>query len=280
MTVRYECEDGVSHAIVEATQQQADPTTGEEIHVNVSGGDVYTLPLQASGMDKPRFVVHLPRQQQAEPVGDERIKRDAARFADAFAEGWVPLLPEDTNRTVELLRALAAQSGQRAGVPEEWREIVKELAVDLENELKDRYRAYPENDRRRLRDMAVIDRAVALLNADTLAAAQSGQRAGERECRHCGWMCRPNDAPTKTWHPLEQDGQRAGVAEGACSYCNGKGWRDEGDPEIGQAIMDCHFCFGTGSATVRKHEKAIRAHFEHGDAGLAAAPTQQQERSE
>ena len=54
-------------------------------------------------------------------------------------------------------------------------------------ELKDRYRAYPENDRRRLRDMAVIDRAVALLNADTLAAAQSGQRAGAAK----GWKLVP-----------------------------------------------------------------------------------------
>lgn len=72
-------------------------------------------------------------QQQAEPVGDERIKRDAARFADAFAEGWVPLLPEDTNRTVELLRALAAQSGQRAGVAEDVIEAAaKKLAEDFD----------------------------------------------------------------------------------------------------------------------------------------------------
>uniref|UniRef100_UPI001E64057F hypothetical protein n=1 Tax=Klebsiella pneumoniae TaxID=573 RepID=UPI001E64057F len=41
--------------------------------------------------------------------------------------------------------------------------------------------------------------------------AQAGRPAGERECRHCGWMCRPNDAPSKAWHPLEQEGQRAGV---------------------------------------------------------------------
>lgn len=41
-------------------------------------------------------------------------------------------------------------------------------------------------------------------------AAHSGQRVGERECRHCGWLCRPNDAPAKKWHPLEQNGQRAG----------------------------------------------------------------------
>jgi hypothetical protein len=33
-------------------------------------------------------------------------------------------------------------------------------------------------------------------------AAQSGQRAGERECRHCGWVCRPNDVQTKPWYPL------------------------------------------------------------------------------
>ena len=40
--------------------QQAAPVADEEIHVNVSGGDVYTLPLQASGMDSPRFVAHVP----------------------------------------------------------------------------------------------------------------------------------------------------------------------------------------------------------------------------
>ena len=30
-------------------------------------------------------------------------------------------------------------------------------------------------------------------------ATQSGQRAGERVCRHCGWMCRPNDTQMKPW---------------------------------------------------------------------------------
>ncbi len=30
----------------------------------------------------------------------------------------------------------------------------------------------------------------------------AGQRTGERECRHCGWMCRPNDAPSKSFYPL------------------------------------------------------------------------------
>lgn len=36
------------------------PEPGEEIHVNVAGADVYTLPLQLSGMERPRFVVHVP----------------------------------------------------------------------------------------------------------------------------------------------------------------------------------------------------------------------------
>jgi hypothetical protein len=108
----------------QAAQQQAEPVAGEEIHVNVSGGDVYTLPLQASGMDKPRFVVHVPvsnevaaqrrdeqaafraynplgykmmegqsvwqaacawqRSQQAEPVGDEREAAESAYNSPEF----------------------------------------------------------------------------------------------------------------------------------------------------------------------------------------------------
>lgn len=35
------------------------PHVGEEIHVNLTDG-VYTLPLQPSGMESPRFVVHVP----------------------------------------------------------------------------------------------------------------------------------------------------------------------------------------------------------------------------
>lgn len=23
-----------------------------------------------------------------------------------------------------------------------------------------------------------------------------------KECRHCGWMCAPNNAPTRRWYPL------------------------------------------------------------------------------
>lgn len=36
------------------------PTKGEEIHVNVDGDSVYTLPLEPTGMAAPRFVVHVP----------------------------------------------------------------------------------------------------------------------------------------------------------------------------------------------------------------------------
>lgn len=56
-----------AHARLYRLYHDQSPRAGEEIHVNVEGGDVYTLPLQRSGMDKPRFVVHVPRPQQAEP---------------------------------------------------------------------------------------------------------------------------------------------------------------------------------------------------------------------
>lgn len=58
--------------------------------------------------------------QQAEPVGYElAIQRDARRFADAFEDGWVPMLGEDERRVVQLLRTLEAQSGLRASVTTE-----------------------------------------------------------------------------------------------------------------------------------------------------------------
>ena len=26
-----------------------------------------------------------------------------------------------------------------------------------------------------------------------------------QECRHCGWLCMPNDTPSKKWNPLQQE---------------------------------------------------------------------------
>lgn len=26
-----------------------------------------------------------------------------------------------------------------------------------------------------------------------------------QECRHCGWLCMPNDNPSKKWNPLQQE---------------------------------------------------------------------------
>ena len=44
----------------------AQPAVGEEIHIHIEGQDVLTLPLASSGMDAPRFVVHVPA--QAQPI--------------------------------------------------------------------------------------------------------------------------------------------------------------------------------------------------------------------
>lgn len=150
----------------------------------------------AAGQSKPKRPCDTPPgcnatnclscgEQRAEPVGDEpELWTLIEQYADAVAEFNVatyrgvdskPSGDESLRIQKRLQARLAAQSGQRVAVPEAWREIVKELAVDLENELKARYQGYPENYRRRLRDMAVIERAVALLNEDTLAAAPTQQ---------------------------------------------------------------------------------------------------------
>lgn len=96
-----------AHARLYRLYHDQSPKAGEEIHVNVEGGDVYTLPLQLSGMDKPRFVVHVPCSPQAEPGADER----AARLVEDAAQRL-----ENSGFTAHAEAVRAAQSGQRAGV--------------------------------------------------------------------------------------------------------------------------------------------------------------------
>lgn len=107
-----------AHARLYRLYHDQSPKAGEEIHVNVEGGDVYTLPLQLSGMDKPRFVVHVPCSPQAEPGAEERAAFDEAACratcsvcpGNAATGGDWPCAKKAAKR--------AAQSGQRAGVAE------------------------------------------------------------------------------------------------------------------------------------------------------------------
>lgn len=64
----------------------AQPAAGEEIMVNAAH-DVYTLPLQPSGLSSgPRFVVHVP---QTETQGSDDVQLDAAKSTAAIAWGWL-----------------------------------------------------------------------------------------------------------------------------------------------------------------------------------------------
>lgn len=134
-----------AHARLYRLYHDQSPRAGEEIHVNVEGGDVYTLPLQLSGMDKPRFVVHVPCSPQAEPGADERSDslefrlRDAIKgMANCIADPMWPSHAEvskaNLKRWHKLLHDLrAAQSGQRAGVAEDVIEAAaKKLAEDFD----------------------------------------------------------------------------------------------------------------------------------------------------
>ncbi|MBB0026785.1 hypothetical protein [Ralstonia pickettii] len=96
----------------------------------------------------------------------------------------------------------------------------------------------------------------------------AARRAGELECRHCGWMCRPNDEPSKSFYPLASetkgptpaqeraldemtaDAQRLGlydmpnpavtVAEPKrCEYCDGTGDVHRAD---GEWLGECTAC--------------------------------------
>ncbi|MFX3574167.1 hypothetical protein [Ralstonia mannitolilytica] len=118
-----------AHARLYRLYHDQSPRAGEEIHVNVEGGDVYTLPLQLSGMDKPRFVVHVPCSPQAEPGADERAAFEAwasKRRMDLRREANNPdeyLLASTADACVGWL-ARAAQSGERAGVAEKDKDSV------------------------------------------------------------------------------------------------------------------------------------------------------------
>ncbi|CAJ0693051.1 hypothetical protein [Ralstonia mannitolilytica] len=101
-----------AHARLYRLYRDQSPRAGEEIHVNVEGGDVYTLPLQLSGMDKPRFVVHVPCSPQAEPGADERAAWDAFLAAKSYPGQW-------REQSAFYAGYRAAQSGQRSGVAED-----------------------------------------------------------------------------------------------------------------------------------------------------------------
>ncbi|CAJ0701787.1 hypothetical protein LMG19089_02926 [Ralstonia edaphis] len=103
------------------------------------------------------------------------------------------------------------------------------------------------------------------------------EKLGERECRHCGWMCRPNDAPSKKWHPLEQEGQRAGVAEDFLRICEDEAARAalvslplKLDFARERGLRDIHAVHAWMVETHRKFTTAVKAL-------RVAAPTQQQE---
>ena len=79
----------------EACEWQVSALHGEEIHVNVEGDDVYTLPLQPSGMESPRFVVHVPAAEKPKLewsqtlLDGETVTLSQAEEAVAkLGEGW------------------------------------------------------------------------------------------------------------------------------------------------------------------------------------------------
>jgi hypothetical protein len=77
----------------EACEWQVSALHGEEIHVNVEGDDVYMLPLQPSGMESPRFVVHVPAVSHLEWShtlldGEPVTLSEAEEAVAKLGEGW------------------------------------------------------------------------------------------------------------------------------------------------------------------------------------------------
>ena len=56
------------------------------------------------------------------------------------------------------------------------------------------------------------------------------------ECRHCGWLCMPNDNPSKKWNPLSQERQWVDLT-------------DDEIEEIGKSYFD-EWSFGFARAVI------------------------------
>ncbi|MCH1880427.1 hypothetical protein MJ863_12620 [Alcaligenes ammonioxydans] len=88
----------------------AQPAVGEEIHIHIEGQDVLTLPLASSGMDAPRFVVHVPA--QAQPLPDSLIPTapDLEYLRSATENSALPAFLR--GQIAAAVKALAAQAQQ------------------------------------------------------------------------------------------------------------------------------------------------------------------------
>lgn len=62
------------------------------------------------------------------------------------------------------------------------------------------------------------------------------EKLGQRECRHCGWLCVPNDAPAKTFYPLEPQAAKQQAEPGADERAAFEAWMKTsgGYPYAGQ----------------------------------------------
>ena len=79
--------------IIPVYPQPQPAVPGEEIHVNVEGDEVYMLPLQPSGMESPRFVVHVPEVSHLEWShtlldGKAVTLSEAEEAVAKLGEGW------------------------------------------------------------------------------------------------------------------------------------------------------------------------------------------------
>lgn len=100
--------DGWEAGYREALAQQ--PAAGEEIMVNAAH-DVYTLPLQPSGLlSGPRFVVHVPGPEQ--PAAVDEAQGEAIRARRQQIAGWL----EGLGQAARSLRTIADQAGKVEGM--------------------------------------------------------------------------------------------------------------------------------------------------------------------
>ena len=118
----------------------------------------------------PQYLYAGPVPAVAAPaVQDDCVSQDESTMMMAASALALYRAGESAEYMAKAIEALLQSSQAAPSVPEEWREVMTELADDLAIEIDQSYpperRAYPSEQRRYEREMEIVNRARALLQS-------------------------------------------------------------------------------------------------------------------
>lgn len=140
-------------------------------------------------------------------------------------------------------------SDEKLNAPDGWREVIEEMAADIEGYVRASYTGHPSQQRKLDRDMEVVRRARAMLAAAQPTAEQSSEVAQApvcdgQACVHCEpeYGCKRPAAPAQT---LTQGcAGFQGQPVNTCGVCHGAGCDgDRAGQEQPAPALDDHAAF-------------------------------------